>query len=67
MDRLGNIFPCVRFDPTQINKLGNIKDMTLEEAWNGEKRQYLLKEHIKGNRKCSELCSKCQFWGIPHE
>ena len=67
IDRFGNIFPCVRFDPTKINKLGNIKDMTLEEAWNCEKRQYLLKEHIKGNRICSELCSQCQFWGIPHE
>jgi len=63
IDRFGDIFPCVRFDPTKINKLGNIKDMTLEEAWNSNKRLDLLKEHIKGNRNSSVLCSKCDFYG----
>lgn len=67
VDRYGDIFPCVRFDPTKINKLGNIKEMTLEEAWNSGKRQFMLKEHIRGNRNCTDLCSKCHFYGIPHE
>lgn len=65
IDRTGDIFPCVRFDYNKINKLGNIKEMSLEEAWNSEKRLYLLSEHIKGNRNCSELCSKCEYYGIP--
>jgi radical SAM protein with 4Fe4S-binding SPASM domain len=65
IDRFGDVYPCVRFDPTKINKLGNIKESTLEELWNSEKRLDMLKEHIKGNRNCSELCSKCHFYGIP--
>lgn len=65
IDRYGNVYPCVRFDPLKINKLGNIKENTLEELWNGEKRQFLIKEHTKGNRNCSELCSKCDFYGCP--
>jgi len=65
VDYQGNVFPCVRFDPTKINKLGNIKENTLEELWNSQKRLNLLKEHVKGNRNCSELCSKCSYYGCP--
>jgi radical SAM protein with 4Fe4S-binding SPASM domain len=65
INRHGSVFSCVRYDPTEINKLGNIKDNTLEELWNCKKRQDMIKEHIKGNRNCSVLCSKCSFWGVP--
>jgi radical SAM protein with 4Fe4S-binding SPASM domain len=65
IDRFGDVYPCVRFDYKKINKLGNIQKNTLEELWNSEKRQNLLKEHIKGNRNSSELCSKCHFYGVP--
>lgn len=65
IDRYGDVYPCVRFDPTKINKLGSIKDSTLEELWDCAKRELLYREHIKGNRKCSDLCSKCEFYGVP--
>jgi radical SAM protein with 4Fe4S-binding SPASM domain len=65
IDRYGDVFPCVRFDPTKINKLGNVKETALEELWNSKKRLDMIREHVKGNRKCSELCSKCDFYGVP--
>jgi len=65
IDRYGDIYPCVRFNPDKYNCLGNIKKHKLIDIWNGPIRYRLIKEHIKGNRKCSELCKKCDFWGIP--
>lgn len=65
IDRYGDIYPCIRFNPYKINKLGNIKEITLEEAWNSKYRLDMIKEHVKGNRNCNELCSKCHFWGFP--
>ena len=65
IDRYGDVYPCVRFNPMKYNKLGNINEMTLDEMWNGEIRLKLLEEHIKGNRKCSKLCESCHFYGIP--
>lgn len=65
IDRWGNVYPCVRYDPTRINLLGNIRFLTLEQILNGEKRLNLIREHIKGNRDCSALCSKCSFYGVP--
>jgi radical SAM protein with 4Fe4S-binding SPASM domain len=65
IDRYGDFYPCIRYNPYKINKLGNIKENTLEELWNSPKRLNLLKEHVKGNRNCSKLCSKCDFYGIP--
>ena len=61
----GNVFPCVRFDPDKENIIGNLKDMTLEEIWNGPKRKRLLKLHIEGKRDQIPFCSKCHFWGCP--
>lgn len=65
IDVEGDIYPCVRFNPNKINKLGNIKNISLKEAWNSEYRQYLIKEHLKGNRGCNELCKQCHFYGCP--
>uniref|UniRef100_A0A6M3IIK6 Putative iron-sulfur cluster-binding domain contining protein n=1 Tax=viral metagenome TaxID=1070528 RepID=A0A6M3IIK6_9ZZZZ len=65
INREGDVFPCVRFNPGKKNLLGNIKNKTLKEMWNGDIRHYLIDEHIKGNRNCSELCSACHFYGCP--
>lgn len=65
VDVEGDIFPCIRFNPNKINNLGNIMKTTLNEAWNSDYRQYLIKEHSKGNRKCNELCKTCDFYGCP--
>jgi radical SAM protein with 4Fe4S-binding SPASM domain len=65
IDRFGNVFPCVRFNPERYNLLGNIKFLTLDQMWNGEIRQTLIREHTKFNRKCSDLCKFCDFYGVP--
>lgn len=65
IDRYGDVFPCVRFNPLKYNLLGNVKNKKLIDIWNGEERQKLLREHMKGNRQYSKLCKICQYWGIP--
>lgn len=65
IDRYGNISLCVRFDPKGDLRLGNIKDMTLEEAWNGYKRKDYLAKHIAGNRASCPGCDRCDFFGVP--
>jgi radical SAM protein with 4Fe4S-binding SPASM domain len=65
IDRYGDVYPCVRFNPQKINLLGNIKDNTLEEMWTGVKRKRLIEEHIKQNRNYNPLCASCEFYGIP--
>ena len=49
----GAITPCCRSRET----LGNIKDMTFEQAWNSDKQQQLRRELLSGKR--AELCFQC--------
>jgi radical SAM protein with 4Fe4S-binding SPASM domain len=65
INRHGEVFPCVRFNPMKYNMLGNIKDTLLEDMWNSPLRKKLIKQHLLGNRSCSQLCKNCDFWGIP--
>jgi radical SAM protein with 4Fe4S-binding SPASM domain len=65
IDKDGDVFTCVRFNPKKYNLLGNVRDKSLYSMWNGPQRQSLIQEHIKGNRKCSKLCEKCEFYGCP--
>lgn len=44
-------------DPHGHSVLGNIKDMTIKEAWNGTKRKEELERHNQGIFK--GLCEKC--------
>ena len=65
IDRYGNISLCVRFDPQGELRLGNIKEITLEEAWNSEKRRYYIARHIEQRRKELLGCQRCEYWGVP--
>ena len=65
IDRYGNVYPCVRYDPRRLNLLGNIKNQTLLNIWNGDKRQQWLQYHVDGRRDKVPLCASCEFWGIP--
>jgi hypothetical protein len=66
VDRFGNYSCCVRFDINGDLRLGNIKDMTLEQAWNSPKRLKIKELHIKGKRSESGFChTNCQFYGVP--
>jgi radical SAM protein with 4Fe4S-binding SPASM domain len=61
----GDISICVRFDPDKIGVLGNIKENSLIEIWNGDKRREWLQYHIQNKRDKIPLCKKCEFYGIP--
>jgi radical SAM protein with 4Fe4S-binding SPASM domain len=65
VDRLGDVFPCVRFDPYKINKLGNLGNNSLGYYWNCRRRHALINQHMVGNRGFSRLCKRCEFWGVP--
>lgn len=65
IDRFGNISLCVRFDPDGDLVLGNIKKMTLLEAWESEQRREYLAKHILGRRDLCPGCDRCDFWGVP--
>lgn len=49
----GSITPCCRSRET----LGNIKDITLEEAWNSDRQQLLRKQLLTGKR--AKHCFQC--------
>jgi radical SAM protein with 4Fe4S-binding SPASM domain len=65
IDRYGDCFPCVRFNPNKDMKLGNVAENKLIDLWNNPHRLETIKQHISGNRKCTVLCSTCEFFGCP--
>lgn len=65
INRKGDMSICVRFDPEGLGVLGNVKDQSVEELWNGEKRRAWKDLHVDGRRKEVPLCSRCEYWGVP--
>jgi radical SAM protein with 4Fe4S-binding SPASM domain len=65
IDRFGNVYPCVRYNPLKLNLLGNINAINLEEMWNGKLRLAYVDKHIKGLRSEVPLCKTCDYWGYP--
>jgi len=65
IDRFGNVYPCVRFDPERKNLLGNISTHSLESIWSGPIRRQWVRHHIVGRRDRVPLCKSCHFWGVP--
>ena len=65
IDRYGNVFPCVRFDPEKKNLLGTIKVDRMDRYWDGPTRKQWIQHHIEGRRDLVPLCKDCDFWGIP--
>ena len=61
----GDVSICVRFDPKRLGVIGNLKNETLEQIWNGPKRLEWLELHRRGKRIEVPLCSYCDFWGVP--
>ncbi|MBD5456947.1 MAG: radical SAM protein [Lachnospiraceae bacterium] len=53
----GEIYPCTGL-PAPMS-LGNINEVSLYEAWNGQKRREFLIEHLRFTRKNSMACADC--------
>jgi MoaA/NifB/PqqE/SkfB family radical SAM enzyme len=64
IDRFGKVSQCVRFDPEGLGVLGHVSE-GLENIWNGDLRQTIIKKHIRGERNEVPLCAKCDYWGVP--
>jgi radical SAM protein with 4Fe4S-binding SPASM domain len=65
IDRFGNVYPCVRFDPEKKNLLGNVNSQNLESMWTGAIRKQWIRHHIAGCREKAPLCGTCDFYGVP--
>ena len=65
IDRHGDIFPCVRFDPHKKNLFINMHDQSLDWVWNCKTRKQWIHDHIEGRRDLVPLCKDCDFWGVP--
>lgn len=63
IDRYGDIYPCVRFNPHKCNLLGNANKIKLIDAWND--RKVLIDAHVAGRRDLLSLCKECEFYGCP--
>lgn len=61
----GNVVPCTQISNNEI-VLGNIKDKTLEEIWNGEDYKNFRKMHVSGNfpenHKCKKSCDQIKLY-----
>ena len=77
IDRFGNVYPCVRFDPHKKNWIGNIDDtklygmecipeaLNLGHFWDSYTRKAWVRSHIAGRRDLVPLCKTCDYYGIP--
>lgn len=61
----GDVSICVRFDPKRLGVIGNVKEHSLSDIWNCDKRKEWLELHKQGKRDQVPLCSYCHFWGVP--
>ena len=64
IDRFGNVYPCVRYDPERKNLLGHVDMRALESIWEGPTRKKWIEWHIRGERDPVPLCQSCDFWGV---
>ena len=54
----GNILPCCTFNGREM-PLGNVADMTLEEAWASERIHGLRELHRAGGWRENPICAHC--------
>jgi len=54
----GEVCPCCAFFSTELS-LGNLKDKTIHELWNGDEMRNLRQLHKNGNYAENSWCKKC--------
>lgn len=57
----GELVPCSQNIDGELS-IGNIKDVTIEEAWQGERMAELRKQHVTNRIDKGCICSKCIDW-----
>lgn len=59
-----DVFPCPDPGLERVLSLGNAKEQTLQEIWNGEKRKKLLRKMLQFKRSEIPVCKDCQTFFI---
>ena len=54
----GAVVPCCR-DYNAVNVMGNVRDQTLKEIWNGETYRGFRRQHETGEFGGNDFCRKC--------
>lgn len=54
----GDVVPCCR-DYNGVNKIGNVKDHSLKDIWNGPNYAAFREQHRTGDYKGNSFCSDC--------
>jgi hypothetical protein len=68
VDWQGRMFCCNRLDTSDAGLIGDLRQDTLRNVWNGPRRRAMLEAHLAGRRDLANaLCASCTFWGIPSE
>lgn len=55
----GDVMFCC-MDPFCKFPMGNLKNQTIEEIWNGKKYQELWKQHMKRKKHLNPICKNCR-------
>lgn len=63
--RDGKVSVCVRFDPKWVGVIGDCTKTPLVDIWNSAIRREWIGYHKEGKRSKIQLCSKCEYWGVP--
>jgi radical SAM protein with 4Fe4S-binding SPASM domain len=61
----GMVSMCVRLDPDEVGIIGDANTQSLDEIWNGMRRETALAFHKIGQRNAIQICKTCDYWGIP--
>ena len=68
IDWRGRVYVCNRLDARDEGLLGTLSENSLDELWNGPKRQQWLDAHKRGRRdQAAPLCRNCLFFGVPSQ
>ena len=66
IDWQGRVFACQRLAPNSEGMIGDLREETLDQIWNGPVRAKMLRHHLEGRRDLAGgLCPRCKYWGIP--
>ena len=65
IDRYGNISLCVRFDPKRHLIIGNVRQISLFDAFRSPKRMKYIEKHLEQKRDECPGCNECHYYGCP--
>lgn len=58
----GEIYPCCPLGMPESFALGNVKETTILEMWNGDKAREFRLQHLRKERSQHPVCSRCRCY-----